>query len=291
MCERPAGRSDHQLCLPTVKPPTPIGPTTISCKIDMSSSVDGTSSPAAMEKDTNDDLLDYEPSPACDGMDVNVIYLSTIDYSLLEEEEVSQLALGPQDTLFKKPAESGGHLKPMYNRGHIDGTPVARMLVDGGVAVNVMLYSTFKKLGRTDVELIKMNMTITSIRGDGPIGPKGVTSMDLTVGSKMIPTAFFIAEIQGNYNAILGHDWIHANRYVPSTLHQFLIQWVGEEVEIVHVDVSACVAMTDSSSWTHYNIKCLLGQGISDCDFVSVSKDGFIPISVKPVDDRLNIIM
>jgi hypothetical protein len=88
--------------LPTVKPPTPIGPTTISCKIDTSSGVDGTSSPATMEKDTNDDLLDYEPSPACDGMDVNVIYLSAIDYSLLEEEKVSQLTLGPQDTLFKK---------------------------------------------------------------------------------------------------------------------------------------------------------------------------------------------
>jgi hypothetical protein len=70
-----------------------------------------------------------------------------------------------------------------------------------------------------------------------------------------------------------------------------LIQWVGEEVEIVHADVSACVAMTDSSSWSHYNIKCLLSQYILDCDFVSVSKDGFIPVSVKPVDDRLNLIM
>jgi hypothetical protein len=57
-------------------------------------------------------------------------------------------------------------------------------------------------------------------------------------------------EVHGNYNAILGRDWIQANRYVPSTLHQFLIQWVGEEVEIVHVDVSACVAMADSSPWS-----------------------------------------
>jgi hypothetical protein len=141
---------------------------------------------------------------------------------------------------------------------------VARMLVDGGIAVNVMPYSTFKKLGKTDAELIKTNMTITGIGGEGPIGPKGVVSMELTMGSKTIPTAFFIAEVQGNYNAILGHDWIHANCCVPSTLYQFLIQWVGEEVEIVHADVSACAAMTDSSSWSHYNIKCLLGQDILD---------------------------
>jgi hypothetical protein len=111
------------------------------------------------------------------------------------------------------------------------------------------------------------------------------------VGSKTISTAFFIAKVQGNYNAILGRDWIHANHCVPSTLHQFLIQWVGEEVEILHADVSACVAMANSSSWSHYNIKCLSGQDISGCDFVSVSKDRFVPVFVKSVDDRLNLIM
>jgi hypothetical protein len=66
------------------------------------------------------------------------------------------------------------------------------MLVDRGAMVNVMPYSTFKKLGKTDAELIKMNMMITSIEGSGPIGPKGIASMELTVGSKTIPTAFFV---------------------------------------------------------------------------------------------------
>jgi hypothetical protein len=47
-----------------------------------------------MEEDINDDLLHYESSPVRDGMEINVIYLSCIDYSLLEEDEVSQLALG-----------------------------------------------------------------------------------------------------------------------------------------------------------------------------------------------------
>jgi hypothetical protein len=59
----------------------------------------------------------------------------------------------------------------------------------------------------------------------------------------------------------------------------------------VHADVSTCVAMTDSSSWSHYNIKCLSGQDNSDCDIVSVSKDGFVPVSIKSVDHRLNLIM
>jgi hypothetical protein len=224
--------------------------TASSCITGTSSSINGTSLHAIMEEDSNDDLLDYEPSPACNGIEVNVV--SSTDYSLL-------LALGSQDTVSKEPAELEDHLKPLYIRGHLDGTPVACMLVDGGVMVNVMPYATFKKLGKTDAELDKTSMMLTSIGGEGPIGPKGVASMELTVGSKMIPTAFFVVEVQGNYNTILGRDWIHANCCVPSTLHQFLIQWVGEEVEIVHADVSACVSTTDSSSWSHYNIMCWSG--------------------------------
>jgi hypothetical protein len=30
--------------------------------------------------------------------------------------------------------------------------------------------------------------------------------------------------VQGNYSVILGRDWIHANHFIFSTLHQFLIQ-------------------------------------------------------------------
>jgi hypothetical protein len=53
---------------------------------------------------------------------------------------------------------------------------------------------------------------------------KGVISIELTIGSKSLTSAFFIVEVQGNYSAILGHDWIHINRCIPSTLRQFLIQ-------------------------------------------------------------------
>jgi hypothetical protein len=47
--------------------------------------------------------------------------------------------------------------------------------------------------------------------------------MKLTVGSKSLATVFFTVEVQGNYNVILGRDWIHANHCVPYALHQFLI--------------------------------------------------------------------
>jgi hypothetical protein len=61
--------------------------------------------------------------------------------------------------------------------------------------------------------------------------------MELTVGSKSLTTVLFVVEVQGNYSVILDCNWIYVNHCVPSTLHQFLIQWIDDEVEVVHTDV------------------------------------------------------
>jgi hypothetical protein len=141
------------------------------------------------------------------------------------EEEVTQMRLTPKEAMFKKPEESSQNLKLLYIRGHIDGKPISMILVDGGAVVNLMSYSIFKKLGREDDGLIKTNLTLNGVRGN-PIEARGVVSMELTMGSKSLATAFFVIEVQGNYSVILGYNWIYANHCIPSTLHQFLIQWI-----------------------------------------------------------------
>ena len=97
------------------------------------------------------------------------------------------------------------------------------MLVDSGAIVNLMPYSLYKKLGGTNEELIKTNVMISDIGGGEPIPFKGVKSMELSIRSKTLATDFFVVEVQGSYNLILGCNWIHANRCVPSSLHQLLI--------------------------------------------------------------------
>ena len=117
------------------------------------------------------------------------------DYWVIPEEEASHLDFGLCEAIFQKPKDSDNHLKALYWRGHINGKPVSRMLVDSGAIVNLMPYSLYKKLGGTDEELIKMNMTVSGVRGGDPIGAKGVASMELTIGSKTIPTAFFVSKV------------------------------------------------------------------------------------------------
>ena len=164
-----------------------------------------------------------------------------------------------------------------------------RMLVDGGAIINLMPYSLYKKLGGQDEDLIKTNMTVSGVGGSEPLSAKGVASMELTIGSKTLATAFFVSEVQGNFSLILGHDWIHANQCVPSTLHQFLIQWIGDEIEVVHGDTSSFIATVDSNSiGAHDNIKCLLGLDLSDYELISCTKNGFVPATLKTMENRLN---
>jgi MFS-type transporter involved in bile tolerance (Atg22 family) len=71
----------------------------------------------------------------------------------------------PKEVVFEKPKESSQHLKPLYVRGHINRKLISRMLINDGVAVNLMSYSVFKKLGREDDELVKTNLTLNGVGG------------------------------------------------------------------------------------------------------------------------------
>jgi hypothetical protein len=78
------------------------------------------------------------------------------------------------------------------------------MLVDGGAAVNLMSYSIFKKLERKDDELMKTNLTLND-NGGNSMEARGVISMELTIGSKSLATAFFVVEVQGNLQC---YSWL-----------------------------------------------------------------------------------
>jgi hypothetical protein len=236
-----------------------------------------------------EEMVDYDATPK---REVNVVVLST-DYYIIEDDSAATVFNFPiEDTTFKKPGDPVNHLRPLHIKGHINGTPVHGMLVDSGAIVNVMPYTLYKKLGGTDDELVKTNMTITSIGGGTPIPARGIANIELTVGSKTLATAFFVVDVQGSYNLILGNDWIHANCCVPSSLHQFLIQWVGDAMEIVHSDSSADVATADAPMLGgHDAFGCLSGKDLSGYEFISVTRHGFVPVSLKPIDNWLNIIV
>jgi hypothetical protein len=237
-----------------------------------------------------DDLVDYGATSEHSGMDINVIMFSA-DCTIIGDNEpvVAQFNFGPKEATFTKRKESVNHLKPLFVRGHIDGIPIAKMLVDGGAVVNLMPYSLYRKLGKQDNELVKTNMTLSGVGTDSSIKAKGVTSAELTIGTKTLADAFFVADVEGNYNLILGRDWIHPNQCITSTLHQMLLLWVGGDVEQVHADASACIAVADAPVlWTYETATCLTGVDFCDYQFISIDRKGFTPVMLESMENRLN---
>ena len=101
-------------------------------------------------------------------------------------------------------------------------------------------------------------MMLSGVGTDSSIKAKGVTSVELTIGTKTLAAAFFIADVEGSYSLILGRDSIHANQCIPSTLHQMLLQWVHDEVETIYADALACIAIADVPVLSTYETtKCL----------------------------------
>jgi hypothetical protein len=246
-----------------------------------------TSMPTLTTSDDDMDLPDDEASPLIKdgsppltGMDINMVFTLLAKFRGVEDE-IAQLCLGPKETVFQKPEESSQHLKPLYIQGHIDGRPISRMLVDGSTAVNLMPYFMFKKLGGEDDKLVKANLTLNGV-GDNLMEARGVISMELIVGIKLLTNAFFIVEVQGNYTIIFGCDWIHVNRCVPSTLHQFLLQWIDDEIEVVHAHASTYIALADAiTDLQNGSAQCLSMKDLLGYDFVSTMKDGFVTVSVQ----------
>ncbi|CAD6336677.1 unnamed protein product [Miscanthus lutarioriparius] len=165
----------------------------------------------------DEEMVDYEATP--ERGEINVVVLSADYYIVADDSTATKFNFITESTVFQKPDDSANHLKPLLVKGHINGTLVHSMLVDSGAIVNLMPYLLYKKLGGTNEELIKTNMTISGVGGGVPI-----------------PT---------DASTLGGHD----------------------------------------------AIVCLSGRDLSSFEFISVTRQGFVPISLKPIDNRLNIIM
>ena len=93
-----------------------------------------------------------------------------------------------------------------------------KMLVDVGASVNLMPYTTFRKLGKGLGDLLKTDMMLRDFGGNTS-KTRGAINIELMIGSKTLLTTFFVIDGKGSYSLLLGRDWIHVNCCVPSTMH------------------------------------------------------------------------
>ena len=96
---------------------------------------------------------------------------------------------------------------------------------------------------------------------EGVVSPAlGALCVDLTISSKTLPTTFFVINGKASYSLLLGRDWIHANYSILSTMHQCLIQWIDDTVEIVSTNSSFSITSTEAHIVSYDNVRCFSGQ-------------------------------
>jgi hypothetical protein len=198
-------------------------------------------------------------------MDVNMVFTISADFCA-PIEYVAKLVLAAARAVFEKLENPGAHMKPLFIRGHLNGMWIVYMLIDGGESVNILPSSLFKKLDHVEGDLNHTNLSLSGFAGD-PTEAKGIIYKEVMVERKTVLMAFFV---------------IHANECVPSTLHRCVIQWIGDEVEVVQADEEVCIAVAESQvDILGRKMECLSGKDLMGYDYSSIDKDGFVPISVK----------
>jgi hypothetical protein len=203
-----------------------------------------------------------------------------------EELGMAQLTLEPKQVIFDKPEDGKRQdLKALFLKGYVNGKPVTRILVDGGAAVNLMAYTMLCKVGNFDEDLTQTDMMLVDFEGN--ISPaQGAICVELTIGSKTLPTAFFVIKGRGSYNLLLGRDWMHANYCIPCTMHQCIIQWIEDSVDVVQGETSLTVASKEAQGWTYDQVNCISSKAW-DTKYLKVSDFGLKPVQAVGSDDKI----
>ena len=87
------------------------------------------------------------------------------DFDDSEYEEIVAKLTVIQQAIFDKPVKYRC-LNALYVKGFVDGKPMSKMLVDGGASVNLMPYTTFRKLGKGLGDLIETDMMLKDFGGN-----------------------------------------------------------------------------------------------------------------------------
>ena len=176
-----------------------------------------------------------------------------MEFKALSNEEVeqtmAQLSLDPMRATFEKPGyKERKHLRPLFMKIHQwqanDQDACQRRSCGEHYAVHyvpkVWAWGGSFNPNRYDAQ---------GFRGCSFSSP-GAICIDLAIGSKTLPTTFFVINGKGSYSTLPGRDWIHASCCIPSTMHHCVVQWIGDSMEVVNADSSFSVATANLEVWS-----------------------------------------
>jgi hypothetical protein len=69
-------------------------------------------------------------------------------------------------------------------------------------------------------------------------------------------------------------------------MHQCIIQWIGDSVEVVPGETSLTIAATEAQGWTYDRVSCI-SRKAWDTKYLKVSDFGLKPVQAVSYDDKI----
>ena len=116
------------------------------------------------------------------------------------------------------PKEGAGHNKALHLTVTCEGYYVKRVMIDGGLGVDICPLSTLKSLKVYTDRIRPSNVYVQAYDGSRR-DTIGEIKLNMKIGPLVFMIVFQVMYMETSYNFLLGRPWIHMARAVPSNLH------------------------------------------------------------------------
>ena len=123
---------------------------------------------------------------------------------LAYETYATTVTFTEEDMLLPSPC----HNRPLYMRGYANDIELSHILVDAGVAVNIMPLKTVHSLFLMHYVQDARGVTIAGFN-QATEEALGRVEIDLVLGEFAAKVTFYVVETNTSFKALLGRPWIH----------------------------------------------------------------------------------
>lgn len=136
-------------------------------------------------------------------------------------------------------------------------------LMNNGLVVNVIPCRVLLSLGKKEEDITSTDLVVIVVTRDVTKTTCSHTSAD-HYRDQVLCCSLLCHQLRiTSYKFLLKRDLIHANIYVPFSLHQFLLFWHSDKVEMVKEDVNPFKTKVDmvDTSFYHGDIRPITFEG------------------------------
>ncbi|RDX92591.1 hypothetical protein CR513_25248, partial [Mucuna pruriens] len=126
-------------------------------------------------------------------------------------------------------AKGRRHNQPLHIFVKCGDYTIARVLIDNGSSINILPKTTLNKLCSTSAQLRASSVVVRAFDGSKREVMGNVTLL-IYIGPTTFDITFQVMDIRPAYNYLLGRSWIHSIGVVPSSLHQRVKFFVGQQL-------------------------------------------------------------